>query len=134
MSVARNEGILKAILDATPPDEHDAVCAAWEGLMPDRRDFLSNWPPPFIAGWLRGLVSEWDDNAPINALPEGGYARRVLVTDASGTQSSVWCRVASPTSSVGEVIHCDDVSHAAGGSRLAFRVAQNGTAVAMARG
>lgn len=134
MSVARNEGILKAILDATPPDEHDAVCAAWEGLMPDRRDFLSNWPPPFIAGWLRGLVSDWDDDAPINALPEGGYARRVLVTDERGKDAFVWCRVASPSSSIGEVIHCDDVTLMSGDSRLAFRLAQNGTAVATARG
>lgn len=134
MSVARNEGILKAILDATPHNEHDAVCAAWEGLMPERRDFLSKWPPPFIAGWLRGLVSEWDDDAPINALPEGGYARRVLVSDASGRQTAVWCRVASPSSIVGEVIHCDDVTSFDGNSRLAFRVSENGTATALARG
>lgn len=133
MSVARHEGILKLILAATPLDEHDAVCAAWEGLMPDRRDFLSRWPAPFIAGWLRGLVSDWDDDAPINALPEGGYARRVLVRDVKGVEASVWCRVASPQSSVGEVIHCNDQHYTGRETRLFFQLAANGTAVATSR-
>jgi hypothetical protein len=131
MSIAKDESTLKRILAETPSEEQDAVCAAWEGLMPERKEYLSRWPAAFIAGWLRGLVSEWDDSAPLNVLPEGGYARKVAVVTTNGRRTWVWCRVATRSATVGEVIHCEDIETLQLASRLQFRVRDDGYATAI---
>jgi hypothetical protein len=132
MSISRTEGVLQAILAVTPAEEHDAVCAAWEGLLPERREYLSRWSPAFIAGWLRGLVSEWDDTAPVNVLPEGGYARKVAIVTADGERQWVWCRVPTTQATSGEVIHCDDKRRFALSSRIRFTLRSDGFAAAAA--
>lgn len=128
--MTRDMSILNAILRETPIAEHDAVCAAWEGLLPERREYLSRWPAAFIAGWLRGLVSEWNDGAALNVLPEGGYARKVAITEANGSRAWVWCRVPTRAATQGEVIRCDDRERFAQDGRLSFRVTDDGFAVA----
>ena len=130
MSRPKTEEVLRAILAATPPEEHHAVCAAWEGLLPERREYLSQWAPPFIAGWLRGLVSEWDNSAPLNALPEGGYARKVAVTSVNGEREWVWCRVPTTSAMIGEVIHCDDRTRLHLSARIRFTLRPDGYALA----
>jgi hypothetical protein len=132
MSISRTDAVLKAILAVTPAQEHDAVCAAWEGLLPERRDYLARWSPAFIAGWLRGLVSEWDDSAPLNALPEGGYARKVVILTADGHRQWVWCRVPTTQATSGEVIQCDDMNRFALSSRIRFTLRPDGFAAAAA--
>jgi hypothetical protein len=121
--------VLKAILSSTPAAERAAVCAAWDGLLPERREFLATWSPEFVAGWLRGLLQGWDDEASLNTLPEGGYARRVAVSGASGQREWVWCRVATASATVGELIPCEE-RLSAHGARISFELHADGQAVA----
>jgi hypothetical protein len=107
------------------------VCAAWDGLLPERREFLSTWSPAFIAEWLRGLVDEWDNDAPLNSLPEGGYARRVFTTDELGQRLTVWCRVPTRSATVGELISCDEGAPAPN-ERVAFEFRDDGSTWATA--
>jgi hypothetical protein len=121
--------VLKAILSATPVADRAAVCAAWDGLLPERREFLSTWSPTMVAGWLRRLLDAWDDAAPLNTLPEGGYARRVAITDAAGERHWVWCRVATASATSGELIPCEEQGYP-GGARIAFELQPDGQATA----
>ena len=98
--------ILVAILDVTPQNEHEAVCAAWESLSTPRRVYLGGFPPTFVARWLRGLLVGWDDDAPLNALPEGGYARQVAFPTKDSGEVRLWCLVSSRSATTGELIHC----------------------------
>lgn len=123
--------VLKAILLATPKAERAAVCAAWDGLLPERREFLSTWSPTMVAGWLRQLLDTWDDTASLNTLPEGGYARRVAITDDMGEQQWVWCRVATASATSGELIPCEEHGYT-GGARVTFTLGPNGEATATA--
>jgi len=128
LSTASN-ATLTTILSATPASSRAAVCAAWDGLLPERREFLSNWSPEILARWLLGILREWQDNAPLNALPEGGYARQVEVMDAFGAPAWVWCRVPTASARVGELIPCEQtMAHA--GTRIAFELRPNGFASA----
>jgi hypothetical protein len=123
---------LKAILSATPAGERAAVCAAWDGLLPERREFLAKWSPAMVAGWLRGLLESWDDDAPLNTLPEGGYARRVAIRDDAGARQWVWCRVATASATSGELIPCEEQGYS-GGTRISFELQPDGGATATTR-
>ncbi len=101
-------GPLEAILRETPHDEHEAVCAAWEALPLRRQEYLAGFPPAFVARWLRGLLTGWDEEAPMNVLPEGGYARQVTFPSSKGEDVRLWCLVNSRASEQGELIHCHD--------------------------
>jgi len=108
MSNASSDKTLVAILAATPHDQHEAVCAAWEALTPARQQYLSEFPAAFVARWLRGELVGWDDDAPLNVLPEGGFARQVTFQTTAGDEVRLWCLVRSRISTAGELIHCHD--------------------------
>ncbi len=130
LAVPKSETVLRAILAATPLAERSPVCVAWEGLLPERREFLAAWSPAFIAGWLRGLLSDWDDRAPLNALPEGGYVRRVAMPHGAGGPEYEWCRVSTLAATVGELIHCSE-ERVGSGARITFSVGRDGFATAI---
>jgi len=128
MASSQTEGILAAILAETPHDEHDSVCAAWEALSPQRQLFLSGFEPSFVAKWLRGLLDGWDENAPMNVLPEGGYARQVTFVTDRAAEVNLWCLVVSRSATTGELIHCHDGVKAPAGTVVAFDITDDGFA------
>ncbi len=93
-----------AILEVTPPCEQAAVASAWQGLGRKRRNMLASWSPSFVAGWLRGLVHDWDDAAPVNGLPTGRFARRLITRLADGTLERSWCIVQTLDDRQGELV------------------------------
>ncbi len=131
MHASRHDPALEAILHETPHDEHDAVCAAWEALSPQRQQYLSGFPPAFVARWLRGLLTAWDDDAPMNALPEGGYARQVMFPTASGDEVRLWCLVSSRSAETGELIHCHEGVAAPAGTLVRLELTDDGFARAV---
>lgn len=128
MTTSRTEGILAAILAETPHNEHDSVCAAWEALSPQRQLFLSGFEPAFVTKWLRGLLAGWDDSAPMNVLPEGGYARQVTFVIDHEAEVNLWCLVVSRSATTGELIHCHDGVKAPAGTVVAFDITHDGFA------
>ena len=131
MNESPHDSALLAILHETPHDEHDAVCAAWEALTATRQQYLAGFPAGFVARWLRGLLAGWDDDAPLNALPEGGYARQVAFPTAAGEEVRLWCLVSSRAAQTGELIHCHDGVSAPAGSIVQLELTDDGFARAL---
>jgi|GEM_PF-3473529 len=131
MSTSQHDPALVAILHATPHDEHEAVCAAWEALPPPRQQYLTGFPADFVARWLRGLLTGWDDTAPMNALPEGGYARQVTFPSSKGDDIRLWCLVSSRSAETGELIHCHDGVAAPAGTIVQLEFTDDGFARAV---
>lgn len=128
MASPSTESVLAAILAETPHDEHESLCASWEALTPQRQHFLSGFEPSFVAHWLRGLLAGWDENASMNVLPEGGYARRVTFVTDSADEVHLWCLVASRSATTGELIHCHKGVNAPAGTVVAFHITNDGFA------
>lgn len=131
MHSARSDKALVAILDETPVEEHEAVCAAWEALSTERRRYLAGFPPAFVARWLRGLLVGWDDSAPMNALPEGGYARQVAFPTKDNDEVRLWCLVSSRAATSGELIHCHDGVEVPAGTVVELELTDDGYARAI---
>ena len=128
MKISRTDSALVAILAETQHDEHESVCAAWEALTPQRQLFLADFEPSFVAKWLRGLLTGWDESAPLNVLPEGGYARQVTFVTDRAADVNLWCLVASRAATTGELIHCHDGVEAPAGTVVAFDITADGFA------
>jgi hypothetical protein len=131
MNASRHDPTLVAMLRETPHDEHDAVCAAWEALAPARQQYLAGFPPAFVVQWLRGQLTGWDDDAPLNALPEGGYARQVAFPSKQGGSVRLWCLVSARAATIGELIHCHDGVDAAAGTLVQLELTDDGFARAV---
>lgn len=131
MPSPRSDRSLVAILGVTPQDEHEAVCAAWESLSDARRAYLADFAPAFVARWLCGQLTGWDDDAPMNALPEGGYARQVAFPTKKNGDVRLWCLVSSRSATTGELIHCHDGVAAPAGTVVTLEHTPDGFARAL---
>ncbi len=127
----KRDQVLVAILEQTPHEEHDAVCAAWESLSDVRRAYLAGFKPAFVARWLRGQLVGWDDDAPMNALPEGGFARQVTFPRNGNDEVRLWCLVSSRAATTGELIHCHDGVAVPAGTVVELELTDDGFARAV---
>ena len=131
MHARKSDQALVAILEQTPHGEHEAVCAAWEALPQARRGFLAGFQPAFVARWLRGQLVGWDDDAPMNALPEGGFARQVAFSHKENDEVRLWCLVSSRAATTGELIHCHDGVAVPAGTVVELELTDDGFARAV---